>query len=71
VVTVTVNPLINVVETKKSTCFGSDNGSISIVVLNNPISQVLYLFSWTGPNGFTSTSANITNLKPGAYTSAG
>jgi hypothetical protein len=27
-----------------------------------------YLFSWTGPNGFTSTSANITNLKPGAYT---
>jgi hypothetical protein len=39
-----------------------------LLFLGNPISQVLHLFSWTGPNGFTSTSANITNLKPGAYT---
>ena len=70
-VTVTVNPLINVVETiKKSTCFGSDDGAISIVVSGGiPYkSGAPYLFSWTGPNGFTSTSANIANLKPGAYT---
>jgi plastocyanin len=27
-----------------------------------------YTYSWTGPNGFSSSSANITNLSPGNYT---
>lgn len=70
-ITVTVDPLIKVTETiKKGTCFGSNDGAITINVaggipftVGNP-----YTFSWTGPNGFTSTDEDIANLKPGNYT---
>ncbi|WP_163407529.1 PKD domain-containing protein [Flavobacterium ajazii] len=69
-VTVTVDPLINVVDSiKGATCFGSGDGSISINVTGgipfttgNP-----YQFSWTGPNNFTSTSEDLSNLKSGYY----
>ena len=69
-VTVTVNPLINVVETiKGATCFGYGDGSISINVTGGiPFSTGdPYKFSWTSPNGFTSTSKDISNLKSGYY----
>ncbi|MCC9071140.1 PKD domain-containing protein [Flavobacterium sp. F-65] len=69
-ITVIVDPLINVVDvTKNSTCYGSNDASIAITVTGgipfatgNP-----YTFSWTGPNGFTSTDKDISNLKPGSY----
>jgi gliding motility-associated-like protein len=69
-ITVTVDPLINAVEViKNSTCFGSNNGSIAISVTGGiPFSTGNpYTFSWTGPNGFTSTDKDISNLKPGGY----
>ncbi|TDD97971.1 PKD domain-containing protein [Flavobacterium cellulosilyticum] len=69
-ITVTVDPLIKVIETiKGTTCFGSNDGSIAVNVAGgipfttgNP-----YKFSWTGPNGFTSTDEDLSNLKPGYY----
>jgi gliding motility-associated-like protein len=71
-VTVTVNPLINVVETiKGATCFGYGDGSITLnsVSGGTPFSTGdPYKFSWTGPNNFTSTDKNISNLKFGSYT---
>ncbi|PXY44313.1 PKD domain-containing protein [Flavobacterium hydrophilum] len=71
-VTVTVNPLINVVETiKGATCFGYGDGSITLNSVSGGIpfsTGDLYKFSWTGPNNFTSTDKNISNLKFGSYT---
>lgn len=69
-VTVTVDPLINAGEViKKISCFGLSDGAISLNVtggipftVGNP-----YTFSWTGPNGFTSTNEDISNLKSGYY----
>jgi gliding motility-associated-like protein len=69
-ITVTVDPLINVVETiKGGTCYGSGDGSISINVAGGiPFTTGdPYKFSWTGPNGFTSIDKNISNLKSGYY----
>ncbi|MCV9926179.1 PKD domain-containing protein [Flavobacterium sp. LS1R49] len=69
-ITVTVDPLIKVVQViKNGTCYGSNNGSISISVTGGiPFATATpYTFSWTGPNGFTSTDKDISNLKPGYY----
>ena len=56
----TVNPVL---------CFGANNGSISTNIeggspftTGNP-----YKTLWTGPNGFTSNSSDISNLQPGTY----
>lgn len=69
-ITVTVDPLINVVETiKNGTCFGLNDGSLSINVTGGiPFATGdPYKFTWTGPNGFTSTSKDISNLTSGYY----
>jgi gliding motility-associated-like protein len=69
-VTVVVDPLIKAVDTIiNSTCFGANDASIDISVTGGiPFSTGKpYLFSWTGPNGFTSTDEDISNLKPGNY----
>ena len=48
-----------------ATCHDSNNGSIAINITGgNPN----YTIAWTGPNGFTSDQASISNLAPGAYT---
>jgi gliding motility-associated-like protein len=70
-VTILVNPLINVIDTiKNGTCFGANNGSLNIAVSGGiPFSTGKpYSFSWTGPNGFTSSDEDISNLQPGVYT---
>ena len=45
-------------------CFGANDASIGLALSGGtPLYQVM----WTGPNGFTSASENITNLEPGTY----
>lgn len=46
-------------------CSGGGNGSIDLVV-SGPGSP--FTFNWSGPNGFTSTSEDLTNLATGIYT---
>jgi gliding motility-associated-like protein len=69
-VTVTVNPLIktNPIITN-STCFGSNDGSINVTIAGGIpfVTGQPYRFYWTGPNGFTSTNEDISNLEPGNY----
>ena len=69
-VTVTVNPAISAnVILNDNTCFGTNTASISTNITGGiPFSSgAPYLISWTGPNGFTSSAASISNLQPGNY----
>ena len=45
-------------------CFGDTNASISLQVSGG---TAPYRYSWTGPNGFTSTSPDLSNLAVGTY----
>jgi gliding motility-associated-like protein len=67
---VTVNPSINSnAVVVNNNCFESNDGAISTNIDGGiPFtSGDPYLISWIGPNGFTATSANITNLEAGLY----
>ncbi|RYF21382.1 MAG: PKD domain-containing protein [Flavobacteriales bacterium] len=69
-ITVTVDPLINAGETiKKITCYGLSDGTISLNVTGGiPFTTGKpYTFQWSGPDGFSSTDQNISNLKSGYY----
>lgn len=46
-----------------TSCFGETDGSIT----NNIAGTGNYVYSWTGPNGFTSTSASLGVLEAGTY----
>ncbi|MDG1779472.1 MAG: gliding motility-associated C-terminal domain-containing protein [Flavobacteriales bacterium] len=52
------------VTTVEPACFGENTGSISIVITGgvDPYDVI-----WTGPNGFSSTATDITNLVAGSY----
>jgi gliding motility-associated-like protein len=50
--------------TTSNTCFGESQGSITTNVEGGLPS---YVFSWTGPDGFTSSDPNIDNLAAGDY----
>jgi gliding motility-associated-like protein len=65
IVSITSAPSITVVETVTNiTCAGDANGAISLDVSGGiPPLQ----FSWTSPDGFTSSSEDISNLTPGEY----
>jgi len=45
-------------------CNGANDGSISITVSGG---TPAYTFAWTGPNGFTSGSQDISSLEAGSY----
>ena len=63
--TITENPQLAVVPTVVSNpCFGDAAGSISLVIADG---LPPYTTDWSGPNGFTSASANIANLFSGDY----
>lgn len=46
------------------TCLSTSNGNIS---LSPQGGNNVFTYSWVGPNGFTATTKNITNLAPGTY----
>jgi hypothetical protein len=50
--------------TQPVSCFGGSNGSIWPTVVGGNGS---YQYSWTGPNGFSSTASSLTNRVSGAY----
>ncbi len=45
-------------------CAGANDGAITKVMVSGVVNPV---YSWTGPNGFTATTAEITGLEPGTY----
>jgi gliding motility-associated-like protein len=47
-----------------ASCNGANDASLDITVLGGDPD---FTFTWTGPNGFTSNSQNISNLEPGIY----
>ncbi|GAA4947740.1 hypothetical protein GCM10023314_21300 [Algibacter agarivorans] len=70
-VTITVNPSISITEiTINSDCYLANTGSIDISIAGGvPFSTGNpYQISWTGPNGYTNTNEDISNLEPGDYT---
>ncbi len=49
-------------------CFGDNSGSIGITPGGGiPGGGTGYTYSWTGPNGFTSSAEDISNLEAGDY----
>ena len=53
-------------------CFGENTGSIDINVIGGTPEQIttevlVYNYSWTGPNGYTSNDSDIFNLFAGIY----
>jgi gliding motility-associated-like protein len=72
IVTVTVNPILTITSTSSVSKDGSynincnslSNGSIMI----NPSGGLApFVYSWTGPDGFSATTKNISDLKAGQY----
>lgn len=59
-VVVVSSPIIQLVQATQPTC-GLSNGAIDVTITNGVTVQ------WTGPNGFTATTADLTNLAPGTY----
>jgi len=50
------------------TKFDSNDGSIEFNVTGGVVADnSSYVFSWTGPDDFTSVNQNLSNLKPGTY----
>lgn len=47
------------------TCLSTSNGNIT---LSPQGGNNVFTYSWAGPNGYTATTKNITNLAPGTYT---
>ena len=45
--------------------FGNNDGTIDLTVIGG---SSAYTFSWTGPNGFTATTEDLTGLFAGTYT---
>ena len=49
-------------------CNGGNTGSIEITTIGGTVDPLSdYVYSWTGPNGFTSTDGDLTSLEAGTY----
>jgi len=63
-----VDPVEITADYENISCFGEVDGFIDIEVQGGrPIDLVSYEYSWTGPNGFTSTEPNLSDLEAGIY----
>lgn len=58
------NPQADLISTNV-TCSGSNNGTIEVTNITGGTGTIATY--WTGPNGFTSNSNNLSNLQPGTY----
>ena len=65
VVTIDAYPIHLELASTATTCNGSKDGTINLVVT---CGTAPYSFAWTGPNGFTSTVQNLTGVSGGFYT---
>lgn len=65
--TITEPPIlaVNLVSKTDIVCFGQATGAI---ILNVVGGTSPYTYAWSGPNGFTSASQNLTNVFAGTYT---
>jgi gliding motility-associated-like protein len=59
------DPLVAAFSSSDATCYGSDDGTIDIVITGG---TGPYTTAWTGPNLFSSLSEDISGLEPGEYT---
>lgn len=64
--TITEPPILaaNLVSKTDIVCFGQATGAITINVVGGTLP---YTYAWTGPNGFTNSSQNLTNIFAGTY----
>jgi PKD repeat protein len=64
--TITEPPIlaVNLVSQTNILCFGQATGTITVNVVGGTSS---YTYAWTGPNGFTSSNQNLSNLFAGTY----
>jgi gliding motility-associated-like protein len=70
-VTITINPSITISSTlTNSNCYNANSGEIDIAITGGiPFSTGNpYQISWSGPNGFSSNTEDVSNLEPGNYT---
>ena len=64
---------VSVVSTTNEVCYGDATGAINIKTSGGtPIETSPgvfdYIYSWTGPSGFTSTNQNLSSIPAGTYT---
>jgi len=67
--TITEPPLlvVSLVNKKDVVCFGDATGAINVNVSGGLPLASGYNFAWTGPNGFSSNTQNLTNIVAGTY----
>ncbi len=63
------NIFVNVTSIKRETCIGEEDGAITIDVSGGIACtpSPSYIYAWSGPNNFTSSLEDITNLVMGEY----
>ena len=57
-------PTVQIDSVNDVTCYGQNNGSIYVTVTGDTLPLT---YNWSGPNGFTSTSEDLSNLSSGTY----
>lgn len=65
-VTLTAPPPIEIIleEYTPSGCTGDDTAALDVTIVGG---DPAYTYSWTGPNGFTANTEDISGLEPGTY----
>ncbi len=58
------NPVLSAVITRPL-CFGQSNGAVNITVSG---AYAPFVYSWTGPGGFTAATEDLVNVPTGTYT---